>query len=158
VIKAQISCSVFEFSGYLAATHQSEALALHQVRDLIAPALVNQNLLRADSLSLDGGREFVTNEAISFIILTEGQADTDRLGARSSETAAREACELGARTVGFFMADHPAGGAGSDNGLDRAAAKRAMNAMLTMKSDMPHLRPRVSVIGKHVCINLGRSQ
>ena len=33
----------------------------------------------------------------------------------------------------FLVADHPARAAGGDGGPDRGAAKRAMNAMMTMR-------------------------
>ena len=51
-------------------------------------------------VGLNGGPEFKHNEAFSFQIATEDQAETDRCGTRSSQTAARKARAPGARTSG----------------------------------------------------------
>jgi predicted 3-demethylubiquinone-9 3-methyltransferase (glyoxalase superfamily) len=51
-------------------------------------------------VGLNGGPQFKHDEAFSFQIATDDQAETDRCGTRSSETAVRKARAAGARTSG----------------------------------------------------------
>ena len=85
-------------------------------------------------LGLNGGPNFVPNEAVSFIILTEDQAETDRLwNAIVSNGGQESMCGWCKDRWGFSWQITPRALLAATQDPDRAAAKRAMNAMLTMR-------------------------
>src|SRR5215469_15889571 len=68
-------------------------------------------------LGLNGGPKFVPNETVSFIILTEDQAETDRLWKRHrQQRRPGKHVRLVQGSVGLFVADHPACATGGNAG------------------------------------------
>ena len=61
---------------------------------------VEFTVLGTPFLGLNGGPEFKPNEAVSFMVETQDQAETDRYWTRLSATGARKARAAGARTAG----------------------------------------------------------
>jgi len=85
-------------------------------------------------VGLNGGPRFVPNEAVSFQVVTEDQAETDRywdaiVGNGGSESA----CSWCKDRWGFSWQIVPRMLLAALKDSDRAAAKRAMDAMLTMR-------------------------
>ena len=96
---------------------------------------VEFTVLGMQFVGLNGGPQFKFNEAISF----HGRTPTARkrptaTGTRSSETAARRGLAAGARTSsGFSWQIMPRALLDAFADPDKAAAKRAMDAMMGMK-------------------------
>ena len=65
-----------------------------------AELMVEFTLAGRPYLGLNGGPIFPQTEAVSFMIMTEDQAETDPCGTPSSAPAARKASAAGARTAG----------------------------------------------------------
>lgn len=91
-------------------------------------------LLGQDFVGLNGGPMFKPNEAVSFMALTENQAETDRywdaiVGNGGSESQ----CGWCRDRWGFSRQITPRALLAATASPDRAAAKRAMEAMMTMK-------------------------
>jgi predicted 3-demethylubiquinone-9 3-methyltransferase (glyoxalase superfamily) len=85
-------------------------------------------------LGLNGGPNFVPNEAVSFIILTEDQAETDRLWNAITSNGGKESmCGWCKDRWGFSWQITPRALIEAMTDPDRAAAKRAMDAMMQMK-------------------------
>ena len=83
---------------------------------------------------LNGGPTFAPNEAVSFMILTEDQAETDRLwNAIVSNGGQESMCGWCKESWGFSWQITPRALLAATQDPDRAAAKRAMNAMMTMR-------------------------
>ena len=85
-------------------------------------------------VGLNGGPQFSPNEAVSFQVLTDNQADTDRywnaiVGGGGSESQ----CGWCKDRWGFSWQIVPRILIAALNDTDRAAAKRAMDAMMTMR-------------------------
>jgi predicted 3-demethylubiquinone-9 3-methyltransferase (glyoxalase superfamily) len=83
---------------------------------------------------LNGGPAFSPNEAVSFQVLTDDQAETDHywhaiIGNGGSEGA----CGWCKDAWGFSWQITPRALMAAISGPDRAAAKRAMDAMMTMR-------------------------
>ena len=96
--------------------------------------LVEFTVCGRDFLGLNGGPEFVPNDAVSFIILTEDQAETDRLwNAIVSNGGQESMCGWCKDRWGFSWQITPRALLAATQDPDRAAAKRAMNAMMTMR-------------------------
>jgi predicted 3-demethylubiquinone-9 3-methyltransferase (glyoxalase superfamily) len=82
-------------------------------------------------IGLNGRPHFKPNQAVSFMILTDDQEETDRywdaiVGDGGEESMCRD-------RWGLFVADYAARAACGDDDPDRAAARRAMDAMMTMR-------------------------
>jgi predicted 3-demethylubiquinone-9 3-methyltransferase (glyoxalase superfamily) len=85
-------------------------------------------------MGLNGGPKFVPNETVSFVILTEDQAETDRLwNAIVSNGGQESACGWCKDRWGFSWQITPRALLAATTDPDRAAAKRAMSAMMTMR-------------------------
>ena len=85
-------------------------------------------------LGLNGGPEFKPNEAVSFQIYTEDQAETDRLWNAIVSNGGRESeCGWCKDRWGFSWQITPRALIEAMSDPDRAAAKRAMDAMMTMR-------------------------
>jgi 2-polyprenyl-6-hydroxyphenyl methylase/3-demethylubiquinone-9 3-methyltransferase len=85
-------------------------------------------------LGLNGGPQFKHNEAFSFQIATDDQAETDRLwNAIVSNGGEESACGWCKDRWGFSWQITPRALLEAVNSKDRAAAKRAFEAMMTMK-------------------------
>ncbi|HVE21895.1 MAG TPA: VOC family protein [Acidocella sp.] len=91
-------------------------------------------LLGKAFVGLNGGPTFAPNEAVSFQVMTEDQAETDRywnaiIGNGGSESA----CGWCKDRWGFSWQIVPRALIAAMQDPDRAAAKRAMEAMMTMR-------------------------
>jgi predicted 3-demethylubiquinone-9 3-methyltransferase (glyoxalase superfamily) len=85
-------------------------------------------------LGLNGGPNFKPNEAVSFQIYTDDQEETDRYwNAIVGNGGAESACGWCKDRWGFSWQITPRVLIDAVSGSDRAAAKRAMDAMMTMK-------------------------
>jgi predicted 3-demethylubiquinone-9 3-methyltransferase (glyoxalase superfamily) len=85
-------------------------------------------------MGLNGGPKFVPNESVSFVILTDDQAETDRLwNAIVSNGGQESACGWCKDRWGFSWQITPRALLAATTDPDRAAAKRAMSAMMTMR-------------------------
>ena len=85
-------------------------------------------------LGLNGGPNFQPNEAISFMVLTEDQAQTDHYwNAIVGNGGTESDCGWGRDRWGFFWQITPRRLIELTTGPDRDKAKRAMTAMMTMK-------------------------
>jgi predicted 3-demethylubiquinone-9 3-methyltransferase (glyoxalase superfamily) len=85
-------------------------------------------------LGLNGGPNFKPNEAVSFVVLTENQEETDRYwNAIVGNGGAESACGWCKDRWGFSWQITPRVLLEATTDPDKAAAKRAMEAMMTMK-------------------------
>jgi predicted 3-demethylubiquinone-9 3-methyltransferase (glyoxalase superfamily) len=85
-------------------------------------------------VGLNGGPTFKPNEAVSFMVVTENQEETDRYwNAITRNGGAESACGWCRDRWGFSWQITPRVLLEAMDNPDRAAAKRAMDAMMTMK-------------------------
>ena len=85
-------------------------------------------------LGLNGGPAFAPNEAVSFQVLTDDQAETDRYwNAIVGNGGSEGACSWCKDRWGFSWQIVPRALMEALKDPDRAAAKRAMQAMMTMR-------------------------
>jgi predicted 3-demethylubiquinone-9 3-methyltransferase (glyoxalase superfamily) len=99
-----------------------------------AELTVEFTLLGQAFLGLNGGPHFSPNEAVSFQILTEDQAETDHYWhAIIGNGGAESACGWCKDRWGFSWQITPRALMAATTSPDRAAAKRAMAAMMTMR-------------------------
>ena len=85
-------------------------------------------------LGLNGGPAFAPNEAVSFQVLTDDQAETDRYwNAIVGNGGSEGACSWCKDRWGFSWQIVPRALMEALKAPDRAAAKRAMQAMMTMR-------------------------
>ena len=85
-------------------------------------------------VGLNGGPNFKPNEAVSFMVETEDQAETDRYwDAIVGNGGAESACGWCKDRWGFSWQIAPRALMQAMASPDRAAAKRAMEAMMTMR-------------------------
>jgi predicted 3-demethylubiquinone-9 3-methyltransferase (glyoxalase superfamily) len=116
----------------------------HVGRPLAAPAdtpsmpegkelTVDFTVLGQAFLGLNGGPAFTFNESVSFQVLTETQAETDRYWAALTGNGGQEsACGWCKDRFGLSWQITPRVLMEAISDPDRAAAKRAMEAMMTM--------------------------
>jgi predicted 3-demethylubiquinone-9 3-methyltransferase (glyoxalase superfamily) len=85
-------------------------------------------------VGLNGGPLFKPNEAVSFMVLTETQEETDRYWNAIVESGGQEsACGWCKDKWGFSWQITPRALLRANSNPDRTAAKRAFEAMMTMK-------------------------
>jgi predicted 3-demethylubiquinone-9 3-methyltransferase (glyoxalase superfamily) len=85
-------------------------------------------------VGLNGGPNFTPNEAVSFMVITEDQEETDRYWNAITQTGGQEsACGWCKDKWGFSWQITPRILLEANSSPDKAAAKRAFEAMLTMK-------------------------
>jgi predicted 3-demethylubiquinone-9 3-methyltransferase (glyoxalase superfamily) len=85
-------------------------------------------------VGLNGGRTFTPNEAVSFQVMTDDQAETDRYWNAIIENGGNESqCGWCKDRWGFSWQIVPRALIAALNDPDRAAAKRTMDAMMTMR-------------------------
>jgi predicted 3-demethylubiquinone-9 3-methyltransferase (glyoxalase superfamily) len=85
-------------------------------------------------IGLNGGSGFTPNEAVSFQVMTDDQAETDRYWNAIIENGGSESqCSWCKDRWGFSWQITPRALLSATQDPDRAAAKRAMNAMMTMR-------------------------
>ena len=95
---------------------------------------VDFTLLGRAFVGLNGGPNFTPNEAVSFMVITEDQAETDRYwNAIVDNGGAESACGWCKDRWGFSWQITPRVLLEANSNPDQAAAKRAFEAMMTMK-------------------------
>ena len=95
---------------------------------------VEFTLLGQACIGLNGGPNFRPNEAISFMVVTEDQEETDRYwDAIVGNGGAENACGWCRDRWGFSWQITPRALLEATTDPDRAAAKRSMEVMMTMK-------------------------
>jgi predicted 3-demethylubiquinone-9 3-methyltransferase (glyoxalase superfamily) len=95
---------------------------------------VEFTLLGRDFVGLNGGPIFKPNEAVSFMVMTEDQAETDRYwNAIVGNGGAESACGWCKDCWGFSWQITPRALLEAMSDPDRTAAKRTMEAMMTMR-------------------------
>jgi predicted 3-demethylubiquinone-9 3-methyltransferase (glyoxalase superfamily) len=95
---------------------------------------VEFTVLGRDFVGLNGGPNFRPNEAVSFMVLTENQEETDRYWNAITQNGGQEsACGWCKDKWGFSWQITPRVLLEATTSSDKAAAKRAFDAMMTMK-------------------------
>ena len=95
---------------------------------------VEFTVLGQSFVGLNGGPNFKPNEAVSFMVLTENQEETDRYWDAITKTGGEESmCGWCRDKWGFSWQITPRVLLEANNNPDKAAAKRAFEAMMTMK-------------------------
>lgn len=85
-------------------------------------------------LGLNGGPEFRPNEAVSFMVVTDDQEETDRYWNAITRNGGEESmCGWCKDRWGFSWQVTPRALLNAVNSRDMAAAKRAMESMMTMR-------------------------
>ncbi len=98
------------------------------------PLTVEFTMLGQAFVGLNGGPNFQPNEAVSFMVMTEDQAETDRYwDAIMNNGGSEGACGWCKDRWGFSWQIVPRALMTAMADPDRAAAKRAMDAMMTMR-------------------------
>ena len=86
-------------------------------------------------VGLNGGSNYTPNEAVSFMVLTDSQEETDRYWNAVTSNGGKELpCGWCRDRWGFTWQITPRRLLELVNGSDRAAGRRAMEAMMTMKN------------------------
>ena len=95
---------------------------------------VEFTVLGQSFVGLNGGPNFKPNEAVSFMVVTEDQAETDRYwNAITGNGGEESACGWCRDKWGFSWQITPRVLLEANTSPDKAAAKRAFEAMMTMK-------------------------
>ena len=95
---------------------------------------VEFTLLGRPFVGLNGGPNFKPNEAVSFMVLTDNQEETDRYWNAITQNGGEEsACGWCKDKWGFSWQITPRVLLEAMDNPDRAAAKRAFQAMMTMR-------------------------
>src|SRR5215210_2820811 len=95
---------------------------------------VDFTVLGRSFVGLNGGPNFKPNEAVSFMVLTDNQEETDRYwNAIVGNGGQESACGWCKDRWGFSWQITPRALLEATTDPDRAAAKRAMEAMMTMR-------------------------
>ncbi len=95
---------------------------------------VEFTLLGQPVVGLNGGPNFTPNEAVSFMVLTENQEETDRYwNAVTQNGGAESECGWCKDRWGFSWQITPRMLLDAISDPDKEAAKRAMEAMMTMR-------------------------
>ena len=95
---------------------------------------VEFTVLGQSFVGLNGGPNFKPNEAISFMVVTEDQEETDRYwNAITGNGGEESACGWCKDRWGFSWQITPRVLLEANSNPDKAAAKRAFDAMMTMK-------------------------
>ena len=95
---------------------------------------VEFTVLGQSFVGLNGGPHFKPNEAVSFMVLTDDQEQTDRYWNAIVDNGGQESmCGWCKDRWGFSWQITPRALLAATTDSDKAAAKRAMDAMMTMK-------------------------
>ena len=95
---------------------------------------VDFTVLGRDFVGLNGGPNFKPNEAVSFMVVTENQEETDRYWDAITKSGGEESmCGWCKDKWGFSWQITPRVLLEANNNPDKAAARRAFEAMMTMK-------------------------
>jgi predicted 3-demethylubiquinone-9 3-methyltransferase (glyoxalase superfamily) len=96
--------------------------------------LVEFTLFGRPFAALNGGPNFKPNESVSFMVMTDDQAETDRLWNAVVDGGGEESmCGWCKDRWGYSWQITPRALIDAISSKDRAAAKRAMDAMMTMR-------------------------
>jgi predicted 3-demethylubiquinone-9 3-methyltransferase (glyoxalase superfamily) len=99
-----------------------------------AELTVTFTVLGRPFVGLNGGPNFKANQAVSFMVLTEDQAETDRYwDAIVGNGGAESQCGWCTDRWGFSWQITPRALLRANSNPDRAAARRAFEAMMTMR-------------------------
>lgn len=99
-----------------------------------AELMVDFTVLGRPFVGLNGGPNHLPNESVSFIVLTDDQAETDRYWSAIVDNGGEEsACGWCKDRWGFSWQITPRALREAVSSQDAAAAKRAMDAMMTMR-------------------------
>lgn len=103
---------------------------------------VDFTVLGRSFVGLNGGPNFKPNEAVSFMVVTEDQEETDRYwNAITGNGGQESACGWCKDKWGFSWQITPRILLEANNSPDKAAAKRAFEAMMTMhKIDVARIK------------------
>ena len=129
-----------EAAGFYAATFPDSAVgAVHQAPGDYADGqqgdvlMVEFTVIGIPCVGLNGGPHFTHNESFSFQVATDDQAETDRLWSAIVGNGGQEnACGCCKDKWGISWQITPRALLAAVTGSDRAAAKRAFDAMMTM--------------------------
>ena len=95
---------------------------------------VEFTLLGQSFVGLNGGPNFTPNQAVSFMVVTDNQEETDRYwNAITGNGGAESMCGWCKDRWGFSWQITPRALLEANSNPDKAAAKRAFEAMMTMK-------------------------
>src|SRR6476646_6501311 len=95
---------------------------------------VNFTLLGQSFVGLNGGPNFKPNEAVSFMVVTEDQEETDRYWNAITQNGGEESmCGWCKDRWGYSWQITPRSLLEANSNPDKAAAKRAFQAMMTMR-------------------------
>jgi len=95
---------------------------------------VDFTLLGQSFVGLNGGPNFKPNQAVSFMVITEDQEETDRFWNAITGNGGEESdCGWCKDKWGFSWQITPRVLLEANNSSDKAAAKRAFEAMMTMR-------------------------
>jgi len=95
---------------------------------------VDFTVLGQSFVGLNGGPNFKPNEAVSFMVVTESQEETDRYwNAITSNGGQESMCGWCKDRWGFSWQITPRALLEANNNPDKAAAKRAFEAMMSMR-------------------------
>ena len=95
---------------------------------------VEFTVLGRDFVGLNGGPNFKPDEAVSFMVVTENQEETDRYWTAITQNGGEEsACGWCKDKWGFSWQITPRVLLEATTSSDKAAAKRAFEAMMTMR-------------------------
>jgi predicted 3-demethylubiquinone-9 3-methyltransferase (glyoxalase superfamily) len=95
---------------------------------------VNFTVLGREFVGLNGGPNFKPNQAVSFMVVTENQEETDRYwNAIISNGGEESACGWCKDRWGFSWQITPRVLLDANSNPDKGAAKRAFEAMMTMR-------------------------
>ena len=108
--------------------------------------LVDFTVCGQSFVGLNGGPNFKPNESVSFMILTDDQAETDRYWNAIVDNGGQESmCGWCKDKWGFSWQITPRALLAATANPDKAAAKRAMEAMMTMgKIDIARIESAVA--------------
>ena len=99
-----------------------------------AELTVEFTVLGRPFVGLNGGSDFKANEAVSFMVLTDDQAETDRYWTAIVGNGGQESqCGWCKDRWGFSWQITPRALLRAISNPDRAAARRAFDAMMTMR-------------------------
>jgi len=99
-----------------------------------AELTVEFTLLGQDFVGLNGGPNFKPNESVSFMVVTETQEETDRYWNAITQNGGEEsACGWCKDKWGYSWQITPRVLLDATTSSDKAAAKRAFDAMMTMR-------------------------
>src|SRR5690349_12521464 len=95
---------------------------------------VEFTVLGQSFVGLNGGPNFKPNEAVSFMVITEDQAETDRYWDAITQNGGEESmCGWCKDRWGFSWQITPRALLEANSNPDKGAAKRAFEAMMTMR-------------------------